>query len=96
MVVDVELLFDRMRHLGADRVDPVVRDRAEQPAALTAVRVFLAPGAATAASARFLTSFISSQVAFSVSHISEVICQRTACAFSRASRRQDQIEDGLP
>ena len=34
------------------------------------------------------TRRISIQVVFSDSHISEVICQRTACAFSRASRRQ--------
>jgi hypothetical protein len=36
----------------------------------------------------FFTRFISIQVLFSVSHISEVICQRTAWAFSRAHFRQ--------
>ena len=37
----------------------------------------------------------SSQVALSVSHISEVICQRTAWAFSRAQSRQQTIELGF-
>ena len=37
----------------------------------------------------------SSQVAFSVSHISEVICQRTACAFSRAQSQAARSTEGL-